>query len=70
LLIHFYDKEIDGRKFFISLFIQRGLGDLSELKMRDIHTEESESIYFSMDLFYFSLKDIFEKIKNEPQLLK
>ena len=70
LLVHFYEKEVEERKFFISLVIQRGLGDLSELEMRDIYTKESESVYFSTDLFYFSLKDIFEEIKNDPQSLR
>lgn len=70
LLVHFYEKEVEERKFFVSLVIQRGLGDLSELKMRDIYTKESESVYFSMDLLYFSLKTIFERLKNNPSLFK
>lgn len=64
-LAHYYEKDIDQRKFFVNLFIERGLREYATLNLHDI--DSGELVYeacFSMDIFYFSLKKVFEDIKN------
>jgi hypothetical protein len=70
-LVHFYEKENEQEKFFVSLIITRGLGDISELEAKNVDTGLVENqIRFSLDLFYFAIRDIFKSLKDSPQLLK
>lgn len=70
-LVHFYEKEIEGRRFLVELSIERGMGDLSTLEVRNIDTYDLEhEIRISLDLFYFALKDIFGQLKDNIKRLK
>ena len=68
-LVHFHDKKIEQREFFINLSIERGLREYSVLNVFDMDAGFLVyEINFSLELFYFSLRDIFEKLKNNPGL--
>lgn len=68
---HYYEKDFEKRKCFINLWIQRGIHRYSILEVTDMKTEEGIlQVCFSFDAFYFSLKDIFLKLKNNPNFLK
>ena len=68
-LAHFHDKKIEQREFFINLSIERGLREYSVLNVFDMNSGFLVyEINFSLELFYFSLRDIFEKLKNNPEL--
>ncbi len=70
-LAHFYNKRIEQRKFFINLSIERGIRDYFVLNVSSVKSGHLEyEINFSVDVFYFSLKDIFEELKNNPNLFK
>lgn len=68
-LAHFYDKKIEQREYFVNLSIEKGLREYSVLHAFDINSRELVyEICFSLDLFYFSLKSIFEQLKNNTSL--
>jgi len=68
---HSYEKDLYVRsspKAFVDFQIQRGLS-LESLELTDLATGSSVGrIWFSLPTFYFSLRDIFNELKNNPRL--
>lgn len=68
---HSYNKDFEKKKFFIDLSLERGVRDYSVLEVSDIETGSLEyEISFSFELFYFSLREIFRQLKENPGLFK
>lgn len=70
-LAHSYEKDIYVRsssKALVDLQIQRGLS-LESLELTDLATDLPVGrLWFSLPTFYFSLKDIFKELKDNPKL--
>ena len=68
---HSYEKDLyvkSGPKAFVDFQIQRGMR-LDSIVLIDLVTGSSVgSFYFSFPVFYFSLRDIFSKLKDNPKL--
>ncbi len=69
---HSYEKDISigsYSKAFSSFQVQTGLS-LESLILTDLTTNsEVGRIWFSLPIFYFSLRDIFKELKDNPKLL-
>ena len=69
---HAYEKDTNDPSYpkaFVKIKIQRGLTELAVLEVTDQKTGSLISeIHFSLDIFYFSLRDIFKKLKNNPKM--